>query len=371
MQKGISDFKKKLFSEITSVPEILKPTHLPGLDGMRGIAIIMVIVYHFYMSSDSMKSVGPIGVWVFFSISGFLITTLLLKEKIATGNICLKQFYIRRILRIFPVVFLFVIILSIINYYEKLGINFLSFLSAIFFFQNFRGGNSSWYVQHFWSLSVEEQFYLTFPILLVYNLNKYIKITIFLIIFIPIIEYLGYEKIGVFYTNHIIHNITFALINLFGSSIDILCGSLMSILLFKNVIVIKDNVFTRYLGIVVFVISILICADGSAIFISESQLLFFPILISIVLILNLNANSLFTKILGNKLLIYIGILSYSLYIWQQLFDNPNYWFVQSKSILLHVFILLTVANASYYLWEKKFLRLRDKFLPKKATETFL
>ena len=314
------------------------------------------------MHASYTKSIaGDIGVWIFFVISGFLITTLLLKEKATTQHISLKHFYIRRFLRIIPVAYLFLIILSIVNHYQKLGIGIVPFTSAALFLQNIPFHNNNWYVEHFWSLSVEEQFYLTFPFLLVYSLNRYIKVIIFLIIFIPIIQYLGFNNVGIFYTNRTVHVITYIIINVLGNSVNILAGSLMSILIFKGIIVVKDFPFSKYLSLILFCITVAICTEGSIFALRNAELLIFPILISSVIMLNLNPNNFFTRILSNKILVYIGVLSYSLYIWQQLFDNSDTWLIKSNSVLVHVVVLFVVANASYYLYEKPFLKLKKRF----------
>ena len=363
MIKQLSIIKTKLFAEITIIPEVLQPSHLPGLDGLRGVSIIIVIMSHFFMHTAYTKSIaGSIGVWTFFVISGFLITTLLIKEKVKTGNISLKRFYIRRFFRIIPVAYLFIAVLLIINYYQHLGIGRIPFISASLFLQNLPVRNfSSWYLGHFWSLSVEEQFYLTFPFLLVYSFRNYIKLIVCLIILIPIIQYLGLNNVGIFYSNRIVHVITFVIIDLLSNSEYILIGSLISILLFKNIIVVKDTIWTRYLGLVLFVFAILLCTETSPIFVPNTEILIFPILIGLVIVFNLNSRGIFTKILSNKLLVYIGLLSYSLYIWQQLFDNSQARVIHSDSVLLQVAALFIVANASYYLYERSFLKLKKKF----------
>jgi len=305
---------------------------------------------------------GSIGVWIFFVISGFLITTLLLKEKLQTNRISLRLFYIRRFLRIIPVAYLFLITLVVLNGALKLQVPSKSFLSAFLFFQNLPKLSSyNWYVQHYWSLSVEEQFYLTFPFLLVYSINKYIKVSILLIVFIPVIEYLGFNKVSVFYSNATVHAITFVIINLLGNMIYILIGSLSAILLYKKIINFKDTLISRWLSLFLLPLAILLVTDSSPLFVPHANLVVFPVLIALVIVLNLNVKSVLTLILNNKVLSYIGVLSYSIYIWQQLFSNSGTWLVNINSYLLHVCLIFAIAAISYHFYEKPFLKIKSKF----------
>src|SRR4051812_3227202 len=102
------------FSDIEVTPPVLQNSYYPSLDGLRGIAILLVVVSHFNLISIPYYDVifnGKLGVLIFFVLSGFLITTLCIKEKVATKTISLKNFYIRRALRIFPVAYLFLLVL--------------------------------------------------------------------------------------------------------------------------------------------------------------------------------------------------------------------------------------------------------------------
>ncbi|HMC86217.1 MAG TPA: acyltransferase family protein, partial [Chitinophagaceae bacterium] len=112
-----------------------------------------------------------LGVKLFFVISGFLITTLLIKEKIKTNTINLKKFYIRRFLRIFPVFYLFLIVIIVLNFVLHLAIPWYIFLTAALYLTNFFIYQTHWTMVHFWSLSVEEQYYLVWPALFKKNHN--------------------------------------------------------------------------------------------------------------------------------------------------------------------------------------------------------
>lgn len=358
---------KKLFSELDSIPEPLQASHLPGLDGLRGVSIIMVVLSHIFISTPYKNSFpGDSGVEIFFVISGFLITTLLLKEKIETGNISLRKFYIRRIFRIIPVAYLYLIVLIVLNIYQNLNISSISFVKAFAFIQNLpTKGSYNWYTAHYWSLSVEEQFYFTFPFLLCYNLNKYIKLTLLIVLIIPIIGLLGYTKTGIFYSNKIVHIGTFLIVNLLGKTICILIGSLLSILLFKGVINLKNNLLTRYIGVVLFIWAILMHTETSIFNIPYCGVFLFPLIIGIVIVLNLNKESFFCKILSSSILIYIGLLSYSIYIWQQLFSKPNESILKNNSVILNLLVLFVLSNLSYFFYEKRFIKIKKHFTPTK------
>src|SRR3569833_1014084 len=188
--------KKKLpglFSEIDAVPPVLTNRHFPSLDGLRGVAILMVVFSHLGLSHAHYYDLifnGKAGVLLFFVLSGFLITTLCIKEKIITGNISLRNFYTRRALRIFPVAYLYIIAIVVLNLLFKLNIGYISILGAALYLMNissfFRTHSFSWFTAHFWSLAVEEQFYLLVPFILKKNFKVYLSIILFIIFVLPL-----------------------------------------------------------------------------------------------------------------------------------------------------------------------------------------
>jgi len=110
---------------------------------------------------------GGLGVALFFAISGYLITTLLLDERDRQGKISLRGFYVRRAFRIFPAAYLYLIVLAAVAGFGWLGESLRSgeLASAAFFYSNY-WPERSWYTTHFWSLAMEEHFYLLWPTLL-------------------------------------------------------------------------------------------------------------------------------------------------------------------------------------------------------------
>lgn len=203
--------KNKRSSGITVIPTILNQSYYPVLDGFRGIAILIVLAGHSVIGLPVAKYVvGNVGVTIFYVLSGFLITTLLLKEKIKRGGISFKHFYMRRALRILPVVILFLIVLAILNAVFHLRLTLVSFLASAFYVRNLplNYGPGTWYNGHLYSLSVEEQFYFVFPVLIVFFTKQYIKIVCAIILLIPLFQYLVYHDVGIFYTNFLLHKLS-------------------------------------------------------------------------------------------------------------------------------------------------------------------
>ncbi len=141
---------------------------IPSLDGLRAVAISLVIVSHLqgtrgFPHFSLPVELGNLGVRVFFVISGLLITTLMLQEHRKYGSISVARFFIRRTLRIFPAMYFFLLVVAVA---AKLGLVFLSpgdMFHAATYTMNYHSGGS-WTLGHLWSLAVEEQFYLLWPL---------------------------------------------------------------------------------------------------------------------------------------------------------------------------------------------------------------
>lgn len=154
-------------------PLWIRRGHIPGLDGLRAIAVLMVLLTHAHQTAGfpdwpAVKSIchhGAAGVDVFFVISGFLITTLLVRELERKDQIQLKRFYLRRFLRIMPA---YVALMAAVAVGQCLG-NFRlqsrDWIGAATYTTNFLY-HPSWELGHGWSLSIEEHFYLLWPFVL-------------------------------------------------------------------------------------------------------------------------------------------------------------------------------------------------------------
>ena len=348
-------------SDITRIPPLLESSHLPSLDGFRGISILMVVIGHTAARIDSrfLQYIfnGSLGVYVFFVISGFLITTLLLKERVRTGTINMKNFYVRRILRIFPVAYLYLIVVVILNRIFHLDVTPFAYLGAALYVMNFEYFQVNWYTHHYWSLSIEEQFYLLFPSLLRKNLRLYCWLIPILLVGVPILIFIcrhnSYLLLSPFYT--VVH----FLLQFDG----ILTGSFFAILYFKDMLPLAF--FRRYkipLNLVLLAITMLIHNNHDLEAINHLS----SFMIAIIIVSNLEAsNDFIFRILNFKWLVKIGVLSYSIYIWQQLFtmtrSEPTWSRLPWYHFPVNVVILFGVAYLSYYFYEKQFLKLKSRF----------
>ena len=143
----------------------------PELDALRGVAVLLVVICH----STQMKQLelmGAVGVAMFFALSGFLITALLLEEVDRVGQLDLLAFYRRRAIRLLPALVVLLAVLVTVGFVAEVGAPTpRQALPAMLYVQNFvtvaSDGYGGWAtIGHTWSLSVEEQFYLVFPLLL-------------------------------------------------------------------------------------------------------------------------------------------------------------------------------------------------------------
>lgn len=158
-------------------------SYMPQLDGLRAVAIMCVLIEHFELSVryiNNVVSIGRLGVILFFVLSGFLITRILLEEreihesKHISQVALIRSFYIRRFLRIFPIYYLTIFLLASFDYapIKDHLLWHLTYLSNFSF--SFFGGTPYSFSQHFWSLCVEEQFYLFWPFVIVYAPRRYL-----------------------------------------------------------------------------------------------------------------------------------------------------------------------------------------------------
>jgi peptidoglycan/LPS O-acetylase OafA/YrhL len=144
---------------------------IPTLDGMRAIAILIVVSAH-ASHLRFINGLGHMGVMIFFALSGYLITSRLLDEYRTNGRISLRDFYLRRAFRILPPAVTYLAVVGLLTALGVVICNVSAIWGALLFYVNYQDvagmAGTAWRVGHFWSLSVEEHFYLIWPSLLIF-----------------------------------------------------------------------------------------------------------------------------------------------------------------------------------------------------------
>ena len=338
----------------------------PEIDGLRAIAVFAVIFYHleFSILGNIILKGGFIGVDIFFVISGYLISAIILKELETKGSFSFLNFYERRARRLLPVLF-FVICATIpFAYFYLISASIIdyskSILYSIFFTSNFYflltkqlyADVSSLLKPflHTWSLSVEEQFYIILPIIIVIS-YKFIKKNLFiLLIFLTLFSFFSSIVL-----ESIHPSLSFYLI--FSRGWELLFGVILSILENKygRQKYQKFSNFFILLGFLLLFQSLFFFHKNMS---HISFYLLFPIIGTSLIIWYSNNNNFFTKILSSKIFVGLGLISYSLYLWHYpifAFARIGNYF-QNNFIFISLIILITIILSilSYFYIEKPF-----------------
>lgn len=336
---------------------------IPSLNGLRAISIVCVIISHIELKNLHFKDApgGQIGVNIFFIISGFLITLLLLKEQSSTGTVSLRNFYIRRSLRIFPVYYFLLLVYFVLQCFNVLQISTTSWIAALTYTKYFFiGGKFDWETGHTWSLSVEEHFYLIWPLVFVYLKNSR---KIFAIVVIAIIPF-----VRLFTDVSVLHLFTRADALMVGCLFALYYGDIVVFTKARSSAQICIPFIT--LALCLGIKKLLPIADADlknhitlAFFGSYGTITNICIACIIVIAINFE-NNIFFKFLNYKPINWLGKLSYSIYLWQQLFFSKHIG--KLASLPINLICICTVAIISYYYLEIPFLKLKDKFSKKKS-----
>lgn len=361
---------KYLFSGPYQCPDFLNKSYIPSLDGWRAVAILIVVIAHTKLGLGDLTLfrnlfrpiLGEFGVRIFFVLSGFLITSLLIKEHLKTGKINLASFFIRRFLRIFPVLYLYIFTVYIVNLTFNLGLSFEYFIAPILYINNFPIFPATWLLGHTWSLGVEEQFYLIWPLLFKYCRN-YIQILFIILLAMPFLSILNYlyPKLYLVFLSPFL---MYAHYIFFGAAVSILCfkGFLdkgIALKMLKS----KFAIFILFITVV-----ILTTLTHKGLF-GKVTIPFGDTLNALListLILNsiIYKNTILYKLLNAKGMKSLGTISYSLYIWQQLFILPTNSYPQLEKYFyfpFNIVLAIMAAIISYHFFEKPILKFKDKF----------
>jgi peptidoglycan/LPS O-acetylase OafA/YrhL len=335
---------------------------IPSLDGLRAVSISLVLLGHLIYSEHSpwryLKSLAHYGVVAFFVISGFLITSLLLRENAVSGKISLRNFYVRRALRIFPLAYLFILCVFLLTMFHFMQVPWSSFATAATYVSNYNA-DIRWPFGHLWSLSVEEQFYLLWPsVLVLVGLAKSRKVVIATIILVPIIR----GAVAALFPDSV--NAVGGYFPLIADIIAIGC-----LAAFHQDELLKKLTRSNYQWAIPVLMFFSIYfpfhqPTVRVIFLAVNQTVFAFGFAYSMLWLIANSKSFVGRLLNSKPMVTIGVLSYSLYLWQELFvKQPN---STLAGVFLRLSAIFAVAIIGHYLVEKPFLKLKDRFAIKTA-----
>jgi peptidoglycan/LPS O-acetylase OafA/YrhL len=318
---------------------------IPSLDGLRTFSILLVLLGHLYgtahypqnSATHFLEEFAHLGVQIFFVISGFLITSLLLKEKERTGTISFFHFYMRRTFRIFPAAFFYITVIAIVAHPGYLWY-------AYTYTMCYASQARPWLLGHLWSLSVEEQFYLIWPAALVLGFAHRKKLGIAVVLLAPVARllfwYAGKHEIDEYFP---------------AVADSLMMGCLLAFY--------QGQLRRRFPWLThpaVFAVLGLLTLFSQHLLPRVRLDIFFGGLIPFIIALFIfSAMERADGFLNNPLTSFFGILSYSLYLWQQPFLNRNshgWW----TAFPLNLLLALACALGSYYVVERPFLEMFRK-----------
>jgi len=338
----------------------------PAINGLRGFAVLWVMAFHFNLP---LGRDGIFGVDMFFAISGFLISILLIEEYEKNKKIRLLDFYIRRILRLYPA--LLCMLIAVVFFVPRAYI-----ISTLFYFTNWIKAlhlqPESLYLDHTWSLSIEEQFYLIWPVLLMILLRSKLPRKVLFVFPASLGLISAFSRVCIW-------NSTQDWFRVYMGTDLHADGLLLGSALGLQTAYTDPSYFNKHkmVNTLITVLSFTLLAwlliekqmDRSFIPIAGNLLVS---LITLVILyrLVLAPSQLIIKILSFPLLVKIGVISYGLYLWH---SPISAWIDLGKSSINPIFlgyikILLTcfIATISYVFVEKPFLKLKNRYSPNKS-----
>jgi len=355
-------------------------TYRPEIDGLRTLAVVSVLLYHaeLYIGRQQFFSGGYLGVDVFFVISGFLITSILLKELQQTGRISITRFYERRARRLLPALLAVTIVSLPLAWHFLLPSELINYswsvLSSLIF-----GSNIFWHYSlqeygaqssllkpflHTWSLAVEEQYYIVFPVLLSLLFSRFRRYLLLVIVVGLVISF----EFSVWMTTR---DSSFSFYMLSSRFWELLAGATLAIMMSKQTkrLINPISSLSRIAsaGGIAMIVWAVICFDfGSH---HPGYITLVPVLGTLLVIACAHKDDVVTQILSSRVFVAVGLISYSLYLWHypifafgRIADSTPTW--HDKMLWFVLTLLLSVLT--YFSLEKPF---RDR--SKIGLRTFL
>lgn len=352
---------------------MIKNIYRAEIDGLRALAVISVIFFHaqFTIEEYTFFQGGFIGVDIFFVISGYLISLIIFKELIFEETFSFKNFYERRIRRIFPLLIFVSLVSSYFGWIFLLPDSFVSFSKTILYSLSFSSNFYFYFSEleynnlnslfkpflHTWSLSIEEQFYLLFPITVFFIIKFYKKYLIYFLILFFITSLLIAELGSRNYTS-----LSFYLIH--TRIWELLAGSILAYFEVNSGRKIKNNFSNTFLNILGFLLILFPIFIFNNSINHPSFFTLIPVVGVCLIIWFSEKKNYVSKLLSSKILTKIGLISYSLYLWHY----PIFAFGRIKNDTLTdyeklacVALTFFLSILSYLLIEKPFRKKNYKF----------
>lgn len=353
---------------------------IAALDGWRGVSILMVIFGHlldYRYGGDSPRivlefadAISTLGVCIFFVISGLIITKLALRERDNVGSFSARKFYIRRLLRIVPPFYAYLLFVLALTALGAIGQHATQTLEAATFTCNLPDANCGWFGGHSWSLAYEEQFYLMFPLLFI-AVGRSLRIAVGLLfvtfVCVPLVRFelrLGPPWYTVMHATFFLSFICAgALMASWRGVVSRLCGAwygglgaLAATLILCGLVVVEivwnlHPSVGRYEALHRLLPPVLE-----------------PLCVAWLLGWSLHARGPVVRFLETGPLQFLGTISYSLYLWQQLFTAPPVDY-GSAAWLFFCPLMIVFAVISYYLIERPCARLAKRAGKTKANDS--
>lgn len=339
-------------------------SRIPSLDGARAVSIGLVILSHLsvlrhfpivwrladqnFFAYGRYLDFGNLGVRVFFVISGFLITFLLLDEHRHTGSISLRRFYARRVLRIVPAYWAYLIAIAILVPFGVAAATRPELISSFFYFSDYRIPHGA--LTHTWSLSVEEQFYLLWPAVLVLcGPGRAYRVSLAVLIAVPAFRVLS--DLGISPTSS-----KFS----FDCTCDALAVGCLLAMLRERLwgMSLYRRIVSSPAAFLVPIAALPLMSGFVPFFVRDVVAI--PLLnVGVALVLDRcmrYPGTLVGRFLNLRMMVWVGTLSYSLYLWQQLWAFGAFPF----GTALRLVGMFACACASYYVIERPLLSLRAR-----------